>query len=75
MALVQLTVVPNEMEADMLCGELRANDIECMHQSAGFIADTFGSSVAGAAFGEAVQTAILVDERDLERAKKLLLRN
>jgi hypothetical protein len=60
------------MEADMLCGELRANGIECVHRSAGFVAGTFGSSVASAAFGEAVQTEILVEEKDLEAAKKLL---
>lgn len=72
MALVQLTVVGNEMEADMLCGELRANGIECTHQSSGFVAGAFGSSVASAAFGEAVATAVLVDEKDIEAAKKLL---
>ncbi len=72
MALVRLTTVANEMEADILCGELRANGIQCMHQSSGFFAGTFGSAVASATFGEAVQTDILVDERDLEDAKKLL---
>jgi hypothetical protein len=74
MALVQLAVVATEMEADMLCGELRANGIECMHQAAGYVADTFGSPVASATYGEAVQTAVLIDERDLDRARKLLPR-
>lgn len=74
MALVELAIVATEMEADMLCGELRANGIECMHQATGFVANAFGSPVASAAFGEAVPTAVLVDERDLERARELLPR-
>jgi hypothetical protein len=72
MALVRLTVVRNEMEADMLCGELRANGIECMHRAGGLIAGLFGSSVSGAVLGETAPTEILVDEKDLERATTLL---
>jgi hypothetical protein len=74
MALVQLTVVQNEMEADMLCGELRANGIECMHQAGGRWAPLIGSSVTGAVFGESAPTEVLVDEKDLEAARKLLPR-
>jgi hypothetical protein len=65
-------VVPNELEAEMLCGELRANGIACDHRSAGMFADRFGSAVTGAVFGEASQTEVLVDEKDLEEARKLL---
>jgi hypothetical protein len=56
MAHVTLTVVANELEAEMLCGELRANGIACEHRSAGIFADRFGSAVTGAVFGEAAQT-------------------
>ena len=72
MALVTLTVVANEMEAEMLCGELRANGIPCMHQSAGAFSDSYGSAVTGAVFGEAASTAVLVDEAQLEEARTFL---
>jgi len=74
MALVELTIVGSEMEADMLCGELRANGIECMYQATGLVANQFGSAVASATFGAGVPTAVLVDERDLDRARALLPR-
>jgi len=72
MALVPLTVVANELEAEMLCGELRANGIGCEHRSAGMLADSYGSAVAGAVFGQAVRTEVLVEEAQLEEARKLL---
>lgn len=72
MALVTLTVVANEMEAEMLCGELRSNGIACMHQSAGAFADSYGSAVTGAVFGAAAPAAVLVEEAQLEEARKLL---
>jgi hypothetical protein len=72
MAHVTLTVVANELEAEMLCGELRANGIACEHRSAGIFADRFGSAVTGAVFGEVAQTEVRVDENDLEEARKLL---
>ena len=72
MALVPLTTVPNEMEADMLCGMLQANGIACTHQSTGTFAGSFGSAVTGAVFGEAATTEVLVEEAQLERARKLL---
>jgi len=74
MALVELAIVGTEMEADMLCGELRANGIECMHRATGIVAKAFGSAVTSATFGERVPTAVFVDERDLERARELLPR-
>jgi hypothetical protein len=72
MAFVTLTIAANELEAGMLCGELRANGIACMHQSSGAFADSYGSAVTGAVFGEAATTAVLVEEGQLEEARKLL---
>jgi Putative prokaryotic signal transducing protein len=74
MALVELAIVANEMEADMLCGELRANGIECMHRATGIAAHQFGSSMTSVTFGAGVPTAVFVDERDLDRARALLPR-
>jgi Putative prokaryotic signal transducing protein len=74
-ALVTLTIVASEMEAEMLCGELRSNGIACMHQSTGAFADSYGSAVNSAVFGEAATTAVLVDETQLEDARKLLPAN
>jgi hypothetical protein len=71
-ALVTLTTVANEMEAEMLCGELRSNGIACTHQSTGAFADSYGSAVTSAVFGEAATTAVLVEEAQLEDARKLL---
>jgi hypothetical protein len=72
MAFVTLTVVANEMEADMLCGMLQANGISCSHRSDGVIAASFGSALTGAVFGEAAQTAVLVEEAKLDEARRLL---
>ena len=72
MALVTLTIVANEMEAEMLCGELRSNGIACMHESTGSFAGSYGSAVNSAVFGEAATTAVLVEEEQLEDARKLL---
>src|SRR5205823_1314560 len=74
MPLVHLTTVGSGLEAEMLCGELRANGIECMHQATGIVANQFGSAIASATFGAGVPTAVLVDERDLDRARQLLPR-
>lgn len=72
MAFVPLTTVPNEMEADMLCGMLQANGITCTHRSTGVLAEGFGSAVNSAVFGEAATTEVLVEEEQLEEARKLL---
>jgi hypothetical protein len=72
MALAPLTVVSNELEAEMLCGELRANGIACEYRSAGMLADQFGSAVAGVVLGQAAQTEVFVDEARLEEARKFL---
>jgi hypothetical protein len=36
------------------------------------LADQFGSSVAGAVFGQSAQTEVFVEEAQLEEARKLL---
>ena len=72
MALVMLTTVANELEAEMLCGELRANGIVCSRRNAGIGAALYGDAAAGAMFGQASPTEILVDEQQLEEARKLL---
>src|SRR5438270_604288 len=47
MALVRLTVVTNELEAEMVCGLLRTNGIACSHRKTDFAAasEWHGSSV------------------------------
>jgi Putative prokaryotic signal transducing protein len=63
---VTLAVVSNDLEAEMLCGELRANGIACSYEKTGM----------GTALGSAVTaggpTAILVDEKQLEEASRFL---
>jgi hypothetical protein len=71
-AVVPLTVVANEMEAEMLCGTLRANGIACERRSAGFVGGLYGSAVSSAMSGQAALTQVLVDEAQLEEARTLL---
>ena len=68
MAAVTLTVVGNEMEADMLCGLLRSNGIECFHRKT----NTTGEGIYSETFGG--QTEVLVEEDDLVSARELLPR-
>jgi hypothetical protein len=66
MAMVPLTVVSSEQEAEVVCGLLRANGIEC---------DARRTEAAGALTAVLVTggpTEIAVDDRDLERARELL---
>ena len=72
MALVSLTVVDNELEAEMLCGMLRANGIQCAHQNSSVGAAQYGAEVAGVVFGQGSPTEVLVEEAQLEEARKLL---
>lgn len=66
---VKLTVVGNEMEAEMLCGLLRSNGIECTYRktdtAAAISAESGGFAMAG-------PTEVLVHEHDLEVARRLL---
>ena len=61
--LVTLTVVPNETEAEILCGELRSAGIESGHRPA-------ASSGMGSAFMGPHE--VLVGAGDLESARELL---
>ena len=66
---VTLTVVGDEMEAEALCGMLRANGIECTYRRS----DTSsGVAALGGGFAMAGPTEILVHRADLEDARKLL---
>ena len=66
MSNVTLTVVHDELEAEQLCGLLRANGIACMHRP------TTTGSALGLGSSMAAPNEILVDESDLERAQELL---
>jgi Putative prokaryotic signal transducing protein len=66
MELVPLTVVNNEMEAEVLCGELRAAGIECGHRPA-------TSAGMGTAFLGPHE--VLVDAEQVESAQDLLARD
>jgi hypothetical protein len=61
--LVPLTVVANETEAEIICGELRAAGIECGHRPA-------ASSGMGTAFMGPHE--VLVGPDDLEAARDLV---
>lgn len=66
MELVALTVVPTESEAQVLCGLLRANGVECSYRQT-----NFGAGAAdGVPIGGPVE--VLVTERDLDDARRLL---
>jgi Putative prokaryotic signal transducing protein len=68
---VRLTVVRDEMEAEMLCGLLRTHGIECSYgkadSAAAISAETGGWAMAG-------PTAVFVHGHDLNAARKLLKR-
>ena len=66
MALVTLTVVPNEMEAEEIRGLLRVNGIESAYR-----ATSTGGGLIGIT-GSIGPTEVLVEESDLERAQDLL---
>ena len=67
--LITLTVVHDETEAEMLCGMLRANDIECSYRKTDVPA---GAWTGGFARGGPVE--VVVDEDDAETARELLPR-
>jgi hypothetical protein len=69
MAPVRLTIVADEMEAEVLCGRLRTNGIKCGYRKM----DTAAAiSAYGGGFAMAGPTEVLVDDRDLKEAQKLL---
>jgi hypothetical protein len=68
MAEVPLTVVSNDLEAEMICGMLQSNGISCSYRKIGPAANlgTYGM------VGQAGPTEVLVGEGELERARLLL---
>ena len=66
---VRLTLVGNEMEAEILCGALRANGIDCMYRKSDPAA---AISALSGGFAIGGPTEVLVHEEDLEAARKLL---
>jgi hypothetical protein len=68
---VKLTVVGDEMEAEMLCGLLRTHGIACSYRKTD-VAGAIGAESAG--FAIAGPTEVLVHQPDLEAARKLLPR-
>lgn len=63
--LVHLTVVPREAEADLICGLLRTEGIECDHRPTNFGVGSMDGYPGGA-------REIVVAEQSLERAQELL---
>jgi hypothetical protein len=63
--LVTLTVVRNQAEAELLCGLLRTEDIECDHRPTNFGVGTMDGLSGGA-------REVLVAADDLERAQEIL---
>ncbi len=68
---VRLTIVPDELQAAVVCGMLRANGIACSYRktdvAAAVSAESGGFAIAG-------PTQVLVHERDLDAARRLLPR-
>ena len=64
---VVLTVVHDEAEAEIICGLLRTNGIECSYRKTDLAA---GSSTIGFASGGPIE--LLVNEKDLVAARELL---
>ena len=67
MALVTLTVVHDEAEAEMVCGLLRANGVECSYRKTDLAA---GAWTGGFARGGPVE--LLVNAKDIVTARELL---
>jgi Putative prokaryotic signal transducing protein len=64
--MIHLTVVENELAAEILCGRLRADGIDCDYRPTALA----GAMTAYLAGGGPME--ILVDERRLEDAKKVI---
>ena len=67
MTAATLTIVHDEAEAEMLCGLLRANGIECGYRKTDVAAGAWTSGFAG---GGPIE--VLLDERDLPTARELV---
>jgi hypothetical protein len=68
---VKLTVVGDEMEAEMPCGLPRTHGIACSYRKTN-VAGAIGAETGG--FAIAGPTEVLVHQGDLEAARKLLRR-
>jgi Putative prokaryotic signal transducing protein len=66
MGLVRLTVVPNEIEAEILTGRLHASGVDAVYRS---IDEGTGIAALG---GSGSPVEVLVEERDLADAQTLL---
>jgi Putative prokaryotic signal transducing protein len=73
---VVLTTVSSELEAEIACGLLRANGIKCGtfmgDPAAGLTGDPDGGSGVFANVWTGGSVEIVVDEKDLDAARKLL---
>lgn len=63
--LVALTIVRNEVEAELLCALLRTEGIDCDHRSTNFGVGSMDGLPGGA-------REVVVDQEKLERAEELL---
>jgi hypothetical protein len=63
--LVALTIVRNEVEAELLCALLRTESIDCDHRSTNFGVGSMDGLPGGA-------REVLVDSEHLERAQEIL---
>ena len=68
---VHLTVVPDEMQAEVVCGLLRENGIACSYRKTDPAAAV---GTYGGGYAIAGPTEILVAEDDLEAAGRVLAR-
>ena len=69
MGIVRLTVVGDDLQAEVIGGLLRSNGIRCMHRKTGMAA-VISAESGGVTIGG--PTDILVDEANLKAAKNLL---
>jgi hypothetical protein len=67
MTVVTLTFVGNDIEAEILCGLLRVNGIECAHRKSN-VAAAINTGMGGMGG----PTEVLVGSSDLEAARALL---
>jgi hypothetical protein len=68
---VHLTVVPDEMQAEVVCGLLRQNGIACSYRKTDPAA---AIGTYGGGYAIAGPTEILVEKDELEAARKILAR-
>jgi putative signal transducing protein len=66
MALVHLTYVPNEAEAEILCALLRTEGIDCDHRSTNFAVGSMDGMPGGG------PREVVVAEESLAKAQELL---